>query len=651
MLILKSISYLMTMINANETSLYEMHNLSNQMMEVVTKSPEFPQKKFKLNSQESDLVVAVAKNDMLIGNYLASAKISEEDCEKQRKEEEQKKKLAKSFDDRNYRIAAYTIYSDAEFIGNSRLKYDTSNYKGYMSSIGQSTGTSSRMNWDAVVKRANVLAEDSYEAKIDKLQKLFEKEMNSTLPPGVIAAEFVRIDLMKNPDNWKSYLKDAKHLMDFDQKMRLVADLGERMGNDYNYKRIESGAESEGVVEIEKLLKNLGKSEPGGVCRDIAHAQTQMLREMGVNQAYTVAYVSNRGGHATVIAVDPNDKNKVMKLNYGELYEDDGKKGTAALDQDSTLPNVGMQYRIYDNEGKPVASVPTELTAVFREVTGRGNPFSGRSHNVYKADFGTKDFGGSLFSGRTSTGENVEGLALFGGGNSKYLEMKAGGVVYKANADKKYYEIDQQGLYVFTDLGLKATVYESESSKLNAGMGMSAEVMMLKAESTSKTGGSKSKSDLLTDIDQRFYTKADYELDLSDKDKMKFGTKVIGRIDKAHVADEGSRTLHYDSTIITSEYDRQWREDLKLSVGAAATISRYGESLALSTSLTDGANKYTLGGNIPSGRAPSFFDDQAKVAKFGYERKTKTGWNFQVEFENNFDTDNKKVMGKIEKRF
>ncbi len=650
MLLLKSVTYLLTLTHANEDSIYEMHSLSNQMMEVVTKTNDFPKEKFKLSNTEADLVVGVAKNDMLIGDYLANVK-SIEECEKLKKDEEEKKKLAKAFDERNYRIAAYTIYSDAEFVGNSRLNYDKSNYSGYMSSLGHSTGTSARMNWSAVLKRASVLETDSYETKIDKLQKLFEKEINSTIPPGVIAAEFVRIDLMKNPDNWKSYLKQSKNLMDFDQKMRLVADLGERMGNDYNYNRTGTGPASEGIVEIEKLLKNLGKSEPGGVCRDIAHAQTQMLRELGVNQAYTVAYVSNRGGHATVIAVDPNDKNKVMKLNYGELYEDDGKKGTAALDQDSSLPNVGLQYRIYDNEGKPVASVPTELTAVFREVTGRGNPFSGRAHNVYKADFGTNGFGGSLFSGRTSTGENVDGVALFGGSNSKYLEMNAGGALYKANADKKYYEIDQQGLYLFTDLGLKATVYENDRSKLNAGVGMSTEVMMLKAESTSKTGGSKSKSDLLTDIDQRFYTKADYELDLSDKDKIKFGSKVIGRVDKSHVADEGSRSLHYDSTIITSEYDRQWRDDLRFSVGAAATISRYGESLAVSTSLIDGANKYSVGGNIPSGRAPSFFEDQAKVVKFGYERKTKSGWNFQLDFENNFDTDNKKVMGKIEKRF
>lgn len=650
MLLLKSVTYFLAMANANENSIVEMHKLSNQMMDVVTKSKEFPHEKFKLNPTESDLVVAVAKNDILLGNYLSQTK-SDEECEKLRKTEEEKKQLAKSFDERDFRIAAYTIYSDAEFVGNARTAYDKSNYAGYMNSIGQSTGSSSPMNWSAVLKRANVIESDSYETKIAKLQKVFEQELKAPVPAGVIAAEFVRIDLMKNPDNWKSYLGKSKNLMDFDQKMRLVADLGERMGNDYNYSRADSGVDSKGIVEIEKLLKNLGKSEPGGVCRDIAHAQTQMLRELGVNQAYTVAYVSNRGGHATVIAVDPNDKNRVMKLNYGELYQDDGKKGTAALDQDSSLPNVGLQYRIYDNEGKPVATVPTELTAVFREVTGRGNPFSGRAQDVYKAQFGTKDLTGSLFSGRTSTGESVEGVALHGGGSSKYFEMNAGGVLYNAKADKKYYEIDQQGLYVFTDLGLKATVYESDRSKLKAGVGMSTEVMMLKAESTSKTGGSKSKSDLLTDVDQRFYTKADYELDLSDKEKMKFGTKVIGRIDKAHVADEGSRSLHYDSTVITSEYDRQWRDDLRFSVGAAATISRYGESLAISTSLIDGNNKYTVGGNIPSGRAPSFFEDQAKVVKFGYERKTKSGWNFQLDFENNFDTDNKKVMGKIEKRF
>ena len=68
------------------------------------------------------------------------------------------------------------------------------------------------------------------------------KEKNIDIPAGVVAAEFAKRELIKNPGDWKEALNKAKDLMTFEQKVNLTADLGGRMGNDYNYDRAGKAA-------------------------------------------------------------------------------------------------------------------------------------------------------------------------------------------------------------------------------------------------------------------------------------------------------------------------------------------------------------------------------------------------------------------------
>lgn len=134
-------------------------------------------------------------------------------------------------------------------------------------------------------------------------------------------------DLIKKPESWQQTLEKSKNALSFDEKIKLVAKLGNQFNYDYNYKRTEEGsAENEGIVSTETMLRNLSTSDAGGVCRDVSLSQSQMLKSLGINQSYSVAHSSNRGGHATLIVVDPNDKNRIIKLNYGDVQTDDGKK-------------------------------------------------------------------------------------------------------------------------------------------------------------------------------------------------------------------------------------------------------------------------------------------------------------------------------------
>lgn len=649
---------------SHDKSLTEVYKLSNDMMEVVTAKEKFAQtRKFQLTTSEADIVSNIAKTDRMIGDYLAdnlSTKNPEtpddqyQECLKKQSAKDKKKleELDLAFQKRKFQVGAYTIYSTNEFDANSVLDYKKGSYSGYMAEEGYSTNAPGRMSWTNVVKRAGVNENDSYDVKIKKVQDFIKSDVQLEIPKGLIASEFAKLEIVEKPEKWEATLKNASKFMNFDQKMNLVAAMGDKMGDDYNYDRIKAGhPDSESFVKIEKLLTNLNNNQSGGVCRDISLAQTQMLKAMGVKDAYSVAYLSNRGGHATVIARDPNNSSRIMKLNYGELYEDDGKKGTAVLDQDSTLPSVGMHYRIYDADGKPVASVPTELTQVLHDTIGKGNPFSPKSHTLYKAEFGTDQMKGSLFSGKTSKGEEIKGIALYSKLEGGGFHAKTGAALFNSAAEKTFYDLETNGVYLFGDLGYRHKVFSTKKMTASGGIGAEVEMMALKTESTRKGSTTSEKSDMMMDTNIKPYVETKVDYDFTDNTKVQFGTKVSGRLDKGNVADEGSYGLHYDSTILSSKYFHGINKDMGLAVEAGVNLSKYGESMAMTSTLVDGKTKYYVGGNLPLSKAPSFFSDQQKFVKAGVATETKSGWSLALEYEKNFDSGNNHVGAKVMKKF
>lgn len=664
-LLLIACTFLNHIIHADQKPLTSLYKLSNDVMEVVTISEDLSkQRNFHLSPKEADLVLAVAKTDHMIGDYLAdnlslkSAGTTEEEsyqeCLKKRLAEKDKDKLKNldlEFQKRSFRVGAYAMYSSKEFDANVELNYKKSSYAGFMGESGYRTNAPSKMSWGNVVKNAMVSETDSYDVKVKKVQNYIREQSKLEVSAGVIASEFAKLEIVGQPLKWQETLKNASKFMNFDQKMHLAASMGEKMGNDYNYDRINGGPDSDGFIEIEKLLTNLGNNKSGGVCRDISLAQTQMLKAMGIKDAYSVAYLSNRGGHATVIARDPNNSSRVMKLNYGELYSDDAKKGTAALDQDSSLPSVGMQYRIYNAEGKPVASVPSELTQVLHDTIGKGNPFASKSHTLYKAEFGTDGMKGSLFSGKTSMGEEIKGIALYGNVQSGGLHAKTGAALFNSKAEKTSYDLETNGVYLFGDIGYQHKIFSTKKITATGGIGTEIEMMMLKTDSTLKDKTFSDSSEMMVDSNIKPYvdTKVDYSL--SGSSKVQFGAKVSGRLDKGNVADEGSYELHYDSTLFSSKYYHSVNEDMELAVETGVNLSKYGESMAMTSSLREGNMKYFVGGNLPLSDSPSFFSDQQKFAKAGVSGETKNGWNLSLEYQKNFDSGNDYVGAKVQKKF
>ena len=519
---------------------------------------------------------------------------------------------------------------------------------------GHSVGSSSQYNWDNLIKRFKQYDPNADAGTNSKaLAEFLKKEIGHDIPKGTLASEFIYRDLLQKPEDWEKILEKSKDSLNFDEKIKLVAKLGNQFNNDYNYERTENkSSESKGIVSTETLLKNLSTADSGGVCRDVSLSQSQMLKSLGVNESYSVAYTSNRGGHATLIVVDPNDKNRIIKLNYGDAQTDDGKKGKAVLDQDNSLPNVGMRYRIYNNEGKPIASIPTELGGILKEVTDQSNgpANTGSTYSLHKAYFATDDIQGSVFNGKTSTGENVTGVALHGKASFYDLvDVKAGVTGYKAQADKSYYDMKQTGIYGHGAIELRTTIYDGDYGKLGTGIGGSIEVLMVNTTSKSKNYNDEFTKNI-QDAQFNLHTRSTYDIKLNDKDKLSAAAQVNARMDKDNVADEGKRSFHYESTVLISSYEHKFQDNLISTLEVSSKLNNFGNNAAVQASLQQNSNKYIVGMNRTSSEAPSFLTGQ-NTFNIGYEKNLKNNWDLRLDYIKNLESDDQQFNIKAGKKF
>lgn len=240
--------------------------------------------------------------------------------------------------------------------------------------------------------------------------------------------------------------------MSFDQKAKLVARFGGAFGDNYNYDRADgTGAYKDGIVTIEELIDSTKGKHPGGVCRDVALAQAQMMKELGVPNSYIVAYKTPGGFHANLITQDPDDPNRVIKMDYGYMTGEENVTGNTVLRQDTTMPDMGLRYRIYNSEGKPVAKLPTELGQMYFEMTGgmEMDPLMSRNYSLSQVGVQGQNWRGRLFVGQTSTGERVVGAAT----DFRYtygddtLNVDGGIAVSTMQGQRSLVEIDQQNLF------------------------------------------------------------------------------------------------------------------------------------------------------------------------------------------------------------
>ncbi len=180
----------------------------------------------------------------------------------------------------------------------------------------------------------------------------------------------------KSMSEVEGLLDKAKEELTFNDKVLLSSLFGGLFNEYYNHDRatVDNGEK----VELLALLEAARDRDPikGGVCRDIAVAQAQMLSMMGIKNSYVVSFASIENAHATVVTQDPDDPNNVVKLNY---FEGDTSKanGSGTLSQDTYIPETGATFYIFDANGKPITTLPSSLGVILEQQSGSlSTPFT-----------------------------------------------------------------------------------------------------------------------------------------------------------------------------------------------------------------------------------------------------------------------------------
>lgn len=166
------------------------------------------------------------------------------------------------------------------------------------------------------------------------------------------------------------------------QKLLLIQIFGSRFLLDFDFRRNNQGLLAKGSVTTDELLSTakhntdvgffggidgIDKAKFAGVCRDIAAAQVKMFDHLGFKNPMVVAFVPDSGTyHATAMASDPKDSQKIYKINYDVLRETQGKDGASALYQG---PNDITLTYILSNP-RTVAVVPSSFYQVNAEMAG-----------------------------------------------------------------------------------------------------------------------------------------------------------------------------------------------------------------------------------------------------------------------------------------
>ncbi len=225
-------------------------------------------------------------------------------------------------------------------------------------------------------------------------------------------------------DQLKRRMVELSKGKNFEEKMNFITQIlgftmHERWDKERNDKIAEKG---KGIAKCLDILKNLknDKINKAGVCRDIAICQVKLAKSAGIN-CKGVGYRTKEDGHVTVVCYDPDNPRVIHKINYGERLVEDGVNGPAGLSQDhGKFADIGIQYLIYDHNGKGIATLPSELGTILHEQLGGNSdelmPLIDSPSNISSVDF---DFGkyacglkSSFFTGTLSNGDIVQGIAF-----------------------------------------------------------------------------------------------------------------------------------------------------------------------------------------------------------------------------------------------
>jgi len=479
----------------------------------------------------------------------------------------------------------------------------------------------------------NKVLYDSYSPKLkaQALARYASQQAFVSPSEGMILSDLVIRDIIAKPQDWKSIVQKSKNDLSFNEKVNIASNLGGKFGDDYNYDRADAGKDAGKAVSLPELLSKLSTNDAGGVCRDIALAQSQILTELGVpsNNVYTMAYANATGYHAVLIVQDPENKNKVVKVNYDYVQEIEGQPGSASLYIDGGLTNVGMGVKLYDYKGRPVSTLPTEIGQVFRDVTNSDLATEAPLYNIQKVIMVGRWGTGTLFSGTTSdTGDQFMGLAI----NKRLTDENRPSqteigvaVIQRTGDERELITFDQQAVYVRLKNWVEKnkTIGRVDISAI-AGTELEAEVMnsrVITRDSERERSGVNYEANVFAFIGGKAQIKS-----LNERAAFESGVMAYGRVDFKNVADgnAGGYTLVVDRVDLNNKVTYQLTPSSKVTGQANIVFREFGNTVNFKAGIENKRLNANAEFNylVPlTNNMPSFVEDAQERYGFGVSKE------------------------------
>lgn len=655
--------------NADD-SLTPLYSLSEDVRSVVLKTPEgnpMPEREFHLSEAKADQMKALVGVDNLTRSYLEINRDSNcDDCQKNSDVLDLEKKVKK----RDFEIYVSVLASDTKYEQNVVGRFMDNDYQNYIGKMfwdnngnlnTHALNIYSLQSLEDTYKRLNPtvdLSKMSFNDKEKILNAFANSYLGTKLPDGLLMKEMAFDQMVNHSSTWRETLAAAKNSLTGQQKIELVSKVGGFFGNNYNYTRFNEGMNAKGYVTIEQLFDSLKNGTEGGVCRDVALAQTQMLKELGFKNNYVLAYKTLSGYHANVITTDP-DTGKIVKFNYAETTSMKKGSGTEALTQDTTMPDHGLAFRIYDSTGKPVTQVPSELGQILKETTGEETrAFTDKHYSLYRAGVNIGGMDGNLFSGRTSSGENIYGVSLYGKKETENVSLNGGISLSKVEGNRTYMRIDQENLYARLSAEVRTPKLEKGSLSVNGFLGANGEGMIYNArESYISSNYTKSASrELDGSIDAYVGIKGTTKLGADTVVTNKTYATFYPDTANVAVAVAGihGATIVRDNVTIQSGVTHSIDKNQIMLLESTVMLKNYGTSMGIKAAYENQADqmKISAGYETPLKQdMPTFLPGGTSRAQVGVEKEIKDGVIFSLEYDRDLTNGHNSGFLKASKKF
>jgi len=256
---------------------------------------------------------------------------------------------------------------------------------------------------------------DSLQDRSDYIKRCLDYNYLSPPSLSAIKKNLVLYEMLTQPHQWESILKRYRMDLNHDEKLALVAKIGELLNLTYNHERaaLSMNEIKNTTVSAEALLNSITSHSPGGICTDIATFQANILKSFGFKDIFLVRYSSLDVGHVMILFKSHETK-QIYRINYDEIHSPDKSLGASALITNDSIPSLGTHIRIHDGNGRAVRVINSDLGLFLREALNEAKDeyARGSQFQINKVSFKTPYGTANLFQGKTQTGDDLYGVSF-----------------------------------------------------------------------------------------------------------------------------------------------------------------------------------------------------------------------------------------------